>query len=209
MEPNLLLSNLDLIRTGNIEKRTQVFSRVVMKASTIEKNAYTILVKVKYITNGAGLNLEDVITTINPVYMVSLLILSAESVFMIVTVDELIFKGWPMDTYIELYERIKDILNPWPPFFPDLPPGHLTLPDLPPPIVNENLGFCKSKNDSSDDGIFQVNRGTLDYRQFAEIEAWGRNLENLLPYLSYWPGDKSYCNEIQGTDGTVLISLRN
>jgi hypothetical protein len=32
----------------NIEKRTQVFSRIVMKASTIEKNAYTILVKVKY-----------------------------------------------------------------------------------------------------------------------------------------------------------------
>jgi hypothetical protein len=25
-----------------------------------------------------------------------------ESVFMTVTVDELIFKGWPMDTYIEL-----------------------------------------------------------------------------------------------------------
>ena len=49
---------------------------------------------------------------------------------------------WKFIQYLR-YERIKDILNPWPPFFPDLPPGHLTLPDLPPPIVNENLGFLQ------------------------------------------------------------------
>ena len=56
------------------------------------------------------------------------------------------------------------------------------------------------KNDS-DDGIFRVNRGTFDYRVFADIEAWGKSQETLSAYLTFWPGEKSYCNEIQGTDG--------
>ncbi|EFX72214.1 hypothetical protein DAPPUDRAFT_326408 [Daphnia pulex] len=178
-------------------------------------------------TSGPGLSLSDVITTVNPVYMTVSKFLDIlpvnnpavdivvdlidnflkernESVFMTVTADELIFKGWPMDTYIELYERIQDIFNPWPPFFPPLPPGLPTLPEIPPSVRDDiTLGLFKAKNDS-DDGIFRVNRGTFDYRAFADIEAWGRNQEKLSPYLTFWPGEKSYCNEIQGTDGTVF-----
>lgn len=63
------------------------------------------------------------------------------------------------------------------------------------------------KNDSND-GLFLVNRGTSDYRLFAKIEAWGKTLETSSAYLPYWPGEKSYCNEIRGTDG-MKLPLKN
>lgn len=179
-------------------------------------------------TSGPGLNLNDVITTVNPIYVTVSSYLDrlstndssvdsavnlidnflkdrGESVFMTVTADELIFKGWPLDTYIELYLRIQDIFNPWPPFFPDRPPDLPLFPILPPDIIDEGvtLGIFKAKNDSND-GLFLVNRGTSDYRLFAKIEAWGKTLETSSAYLPYWPGEKSYCNEIRGTDGTVF-----
>lgn len=170
-------------------------------------------------TTPEELDLNDVIYTVNPVFTTLSKFLEAlpsgvpynqiinlietnlrnanESVFMRVTVDQFVFKGWPLKPYIDLYNTVQNqfpILG-----LPDL--GDLNLPfnitqDL-------EIGLFTTRNNTND-GLFQVNRGLENYKDFGQILSWGKELNTSSDYLPYWEGGESYCNKIRGCDGTVF-----
>ena len=56
------------------------------------------------------------------------------------------------------------------------------------------------QRNNSDDGTFVVDTGINDYQSFAKILSWDNASS-----LPYWEGGPdSYCNMINGTDGTVF-----